>query len=102
MDDRVKATDTSVFQIESVEGTGFIIDDHIIATAAHCVYNRETKQVIKDLTIDICGELVAGKSVVLERIKAAEIHVPLDFIVNPELIDSTRFISMYDFALIYV
>lgn len=25
-------------------GTGFIIDDHIIATAAHCVYNRSTHQ----------------------------------------------------------
>ena len=43
IDDRVPDKDTSVVQL-SIGGTGFIVDDHLIATAAHCgqqiVYKR--------------------------------------------------------------
>lgn len=42
----VQDSDTAVVQISGSGGTGFIIDNHTIATAAHCVYDISTKSFI--------------------------------------------------------
>ncbi|MDE6020129.1 MAG: trypsin-like peptidase domain-containing protein [Ruminococcus sp.] len=102
IDDRVRATDTSVVQISSIGGTGFIIGDHLIATAAHCVYNSSTMSFIDDLTVVIRGEPYSNTSRVLATCKAVEAHVPRDFIYDPSITDPSLITSMYDYALIYV
>lgn len=73
-------------------GSGFIVDDHIIATAAHCVYDDE--EIVSDFTIKIWDE---NCSKILKEIKPKEIHFP-------ELYTSTLGgeESNYDYALVYV
>lgn len=43
--DMVRDYDTAVVNL-SIGGSGFIVDDHVIATAAHCVYDNEKKEFI--------------------------------------------------------
>ena len=49
--DMIRDYDTAVVNL-SVGGSGFIVSDHVIATAAHCVYNTSTNRFI-DNTIKI-------------------------------------------------
>lgn len=49
--DMIRDYDTAVVNL-SIGGSGFIVSDHVIATAAHCVYNIETNSFI-DNTIKI-------------------------------------------------
>lgn len=49
--DMIRDYDTAVVNL-SIGGSGFIVSDHVIATAAHCVYNTETNSFI-DNTIKI-------------------------------------------------
>lgn len=93
IDDRVRDKDTSVVQLSSVSAnsTGFIIDDHLIATAAHCVYNVGQRRFYEDLKIKIYNE---DCTKVLETIEPKETHIPLNYYVKSN--------EMYDYALIYV
>ncbi|MBQ7027441.1 MAG: trypsin-like peptidase domain-containing protein [Ruminococcus sp.] len=70
-------------------GTGFIVGDHIVATAVHCVY---TGTEYKDLTIKIVDE----NGSVIEAIQPEYIHVPKEAIHNTREIRGT-----YDYALLY-
>lgn len=57
-----------------VTGTGFIVGDHQIATAAHCVHtDGEIRTDVEIWTYDRTGELDGGELTV------AEIHLPRDY-----------------------
>ncbi len=72
--------------------TGFIVGDHQIATAAHCVYSIDTGYFADEIiqTYDRSGAPVVG-----ETLTVAEIHIPQNFYNNTN--DSN-----YDYALITV
>lgn len=72
-------------------GSGFVIGDHIIATAAHCAYNQKISEI---LLFDNSGNITMHATPV-------EYHVPLDYINN--LTDQSQFkYENYDYALISV
>lgn len=76
-------------------GTGFIVDDHVIATAAHCVYSKGTSSFVSPIVVNIKN---ADSTKVLNTVTAKEVHVLSDYI---RLTDSNEY-SKYDYALIYV
>lgn len=70
-------------------GTGTIIDDHIIATAAHCVYDCD-EHAFRDLNIKIVG---SGYTEIASY-SPSYIHIPKQYSMSGS--------SIYDYALIYV
>lgn len=82
---------TGIVSVNS--GTGFIVGDHQIATAAHCVYNENnntfpTSILVK--TYDRTGEPTG------EELTVAEVHIPTNY-------PGTNFSDhIYDYALITV
>lgn len=86
----IRDYDTAVVRICNVGGTGFIIGDHIIATAAHCVYNRGTGAYI-DNNIEIVDE----NNNVIDSFHAESVHIPTKYIVAEAY-------NLYDYALLYV
>jgi V8-like Glu-specific endopeptidase len=74
------------------EGSGFIIDDGIIATAAHCLYDQ-TYGFMKSVEIRFYN---ANCSDVLAIAFAHNIHVPANYITTPSTIRDN-----YDYGLIY-
>ncbi|MDE5569076.1 MAG: trypsin-like peptidase domain-containing protein [Ruminococcus sp.] len=79
-------TKSGVVEIASI-GTGFVVDEHTIATAAHCVYN---KKINKIYLFDNNSKL----TLTLEGSSIVEYHVPSVY-VSSESAD-------YDYALITV
>ncbi len=79
-------------QIPTGYGTGFIVSDHLIATAAHCVYDTQFIVPTSIKIYDEDGTSVIGTATPLE------IHVP----VNYRLTSSSSYDYNYDYALIYV
>ncbi|MCM1505776.1 MAG: trypsin-like serine protease [Ruminococcus flavefaciens] len=65
-------------------GSGFVVSDHVIATAAHCVYNKEIEEI---LLFDNNGNVTLNATPV-------EYHVPYSYVNNNSYI--------YDYALITV
>lgn len=94
IDDRVRATDTSVVQVTPGGGTGFIIDDHIIATAAHCVYSEKNNSFYENTQIVVRGAPYSNISMELDRCNVVEVHVPQMYLDSYD--------RKYDYALIYV
>lgn len=99
-DDRVRDTDTSVVQVTPSGGTGFIIGDNMIATAAHCVYNANTGSFVDNLQIVVRDIPYSNISREVKRCNVVEAHVPLSFMNAAITDDDTR--SRYDYAIIYV
>lgn len=91
--DMVEDYNTSVVKL-NIGGTGFIIGEHVIATAAHCVYNQETDCFLDNLTIDICD----SSSSVIETITPLFAHVPEYYAQANNYTDGCR----QDYALLYV
>ncbi|MDE5885164.1 MAG: trypsin-like peptidase domain-containing protein [Oscillospiraceae bacterium] len=92
------------FRTNGVAGTGFIVGDHTIATAAHCVINyRSTSTNVLDkfytgATVQMCdtdGNLIATKYTV------KEIHVPKAY-VDSATREDPRAGSPVDYALLTV
>lgn len=86
---------SSVVKLQGTDnylGTGFIVDDHIIATCAHCVYKSMTKcqTVTSVLLFDTCGA-------VADSLTPVEVHIPCSYINN-----NTSRNYNYDYALITV
>ncbi|MBR2913841.1 MAG: trypsin-like peptidase domain-containing protein [Oscillospiraceae bacterium] len=80
---------TGIVYLENI-GTGFIIGDHEIATAAHCVFNSNgIRKNIEILTYDRTGQPDGGE------LHVSEIHLPQDYSVIKECTPD-------DFALIIV
>lgn len=91
IDDRVPDTEVSVVQLASVGGTGFIVDNHIIATAAHCVYNRSSVAFVSDMRVDIYNENCTS---ILKTVYPKEAHIPMKYKSTGN--------EIYDYALLYV
>lgn len=89
-----KDKDTSVVRINggSYWGTGFIVGDHEIATAAHCVYSRSDDKFLK-FKISIIDE----NNNVIKTIPPHYVHINKNF----EMASEGNF-SPYDYAMIYV
>ena len=76
-------------------GTGFIIGDHLIATAAHCVYNTNTGYYSQTkLRLSTTSGTISEV-----EIHPINCHIPYDFVHN----NSVGYNSLnYDYALLYV
>lgn len=85
----VRDTDTAVVRLPD-QGTGFIVGEHVIATAAHCVYNRTTG-VYKDANIEIVDE----NNNVIDSFHAESVHIPSSYVYAEAY-------NLYDYALLYV
>lgn len=83
----VRDYNTSVVRI-STGGTGFIIGQNTIVTAAHCVYNNGL------LNFDV--KIVGDTNQILDTITPHYVHVPKKYV------DSASDKNNYDYALIYV
>ncbi len=81
----VKITDSQGYLI----GTGTIIDNHIIATAAHCVYDTKNSAYM-NLNVKIVG---TGYTEIASY-TPSYIHIPKQYITNDSYVN--------DYALIYV
>lgn len=75
-------------------GTGFVIDEHTIATAAHCLYNNTagSRSISDILLFDTSGEITLHATPV-------EYHIPVDFISRLTTNSGT---NEYDYALITI
>ena len=71
-------------------GSGFVVGSHIIATAAHCVYNRTSGEFYSP-SIYIKG----NNNTAIQTLTPSYVHVPQDYITNSEP-------YLYDYAMIYV
>ena len=78
-------------------GTGFVIDDHIIATAAHCTYNRGSDLVVDIDEILLFDSETEDVELTLLSDEISEVHIPQ---IYTTCVDSDQF--KYDYALIYV
>ncbi len=76
--------------VNGARGTGFVVSDHVIATAAHIVYNNGGRSISRINFFDTNG------SSILSITDAKEVHVPTNYFSS----GSTD--SNYDYALIYV
>lgn len=86
--DMIRDYDTAVVRL-SVGGTGFIVGEHVIATAAHCVYNTAF--------IDNTIEIVDKNNNVIDSFHAESVHVPVDYFSSNGFIQQDN-----DYALLYV
>lgn len=85
--DMVRDYDTAVVRL-STGGTGFIIGEHTIATAAHCVYNRTSSEFL-NFNISVIG----NDNSVVTTMNPHYVHIPKNYIYNT---------LGSDYALIYV
>ncbi len=88
--DMIRDYDTSVVRL-SIGGTGFIVNNHVIATAAHCVYSIET-----DEFFDLNIQIVDSDNTTIQTIYPKYSHIPKSFAQLSE------YNSNFDYALIYV
>lgn len=91
---------TNVVQLNlgGATGSGFIVAPHVVATAAHCVYDKDTG-FIRNITVNIYnkdGEVSSDNLV--HTSKARYIHIPEQYLNN---INNSTVVN-YDYALIYV
>ncbi len=95
-DNRVRDTDRSVVRL-SIGGTGFIVGDHLIATAAHCLYDKENSSFVNNLEVQVFMEngTTLNKS---DRFKAVSLHIPQYY----RDLSIEYMYSCYDYGLIYV
>lgn len=83
-------TDTSI-------GSGFVVDEHTIATAAHCVYDYDKYEngpssISEVLLFDTNGNIE-------QTVTPIEYHVPINFI---NVADNGKYSPTFDYALITV
>lgn len=70
-------------------GSGIVVDDNVIATAAHCLYS--SGNFMKSITVNIYDE---DCSVLLDSFSADTIHIPSNY--------ASTYDSNYDYGLIYI
>jgi V8-like Glu-specific endopeptidase len=85
----IRDYDTAVVKL-SCGGTGFIVGDHTIATAAHCVYDTSTNKFF-DFTI----EIIDANNNLLQTLSPRYSHISKNF-------SQLSYDIKNDFALIYV
>ncbi len=86
-----------VVRLASNGGTGFVVDEHTIATAAHCVYNRTTGSAVPVTKIDFysTSNSAANPDPVKTITEVESIHIPRNYMTQSNYYD-------YDYALITV
>lgn len=101
--DMVRDYDTSVVNLKTDLGTstglgsGFIISDHVIMTAAHCVYDNSNSKFL-----DTTAEIVSSDNKIVKKVKAHYIHIPQKFSEVKNVNDSSDYYAhVYDYALLY-
>ncbi len=77
-------------------GSAFVVDDHIVATAAHCVYNSNNNEFVSGIKVKVLND---NCSKPLVTAKARYIHIPKDY---TESNSGTPKRVNHDYALIYV
>lgn len=99
-DDRIPSTgteNTGIVILENV-GTGFIVGDHVIATAAHCVYNKyENQQSYFKTALTIHPYNSNGTVNTNITFTPVEAHMPIEYGTCP-MSDN----YLHDYALITV
>ena len=70
------------------QGSGFVVDDHLIMTAAHCVYGNNN--FFSNVAVTLYDENMTPSA----PISASYVHVPKNYVLNGDV--------NYDYALIYV
>lgn len=76
------------FNGNSYVGSGFVVGENVIATAAHCLYN--SSGFMRNINVTIYDENYQ----ILETVNASTIHIPNDYAINGNV--------NYDYGLIYV
>lgn len=96
VDSRVEYANSGVVKL-SCGGTGFVVGDHTIATAAHCVYERKIDGVNERFLTNIDIDLYDDERNYVDTISAKEAHIP-------ELYTTCAYTQRhsYDYALITV
>lgn len=94
--DYVKLDDNQAVVFLKDHGTGFIISDHIIVTAAHCVYSRDEHDSSKIWFNDIDITIKDADSDDIKTIKPKSIHIPAEYA------ESVEYLATHDYALLYV
>ena len=77
-------------------GTGTIVGDNIVATAAHCVYNFKT-----GLFRDIAIQIIDTGNIVIETLYPRYIHIEKDYGMKYEEHDTEENDYQDDYALLY-
>lgn len=84
----------------SCGGSGIVISEHLIATAAHCVYNTNSEHFEPNLTVNIYNESAeVNSSNLIASFEAESYHIPDSFLENAGGYSNDY---NYDYALIYV
>ena len=79
-------------------GSGFIVDDHIIATAAHVIYNRSDSTFEDDVEVEVYNySAIVNSSNLLCTTDAVTLHIPKKYATL-----TGGYQDNYDYALIYV
>lgn len=80
--------DNDAAVVDLTNGSGFIVSDHVIATAAHCVYDGDTSSFINNYEVIIFSN---GARTIYSP---TYVDIPKTYYINPDI--------AYDYALIYV
>ena len=88
--DMIRDYDTAVVNLSSLGGSGFIVGKHVIATAAHCVYNGNRFYDQDELQIRLCDSQNNVK-----YISPKYVDIPREYYRD-------RYSRPNDYALIYV
>lgn len=98
-DDRYIATgeeNNGIVRI-GAKGTGFIVGDHQIATAAHCLYNALSNSWCKNMSVECYDDNGCLNNNCLTPVEA---HIPYNYVYNWGLENGTH--TLYDYGLITV
>ncbi len=100
--DMVKDDDTAVVLMSAYndgeimgEGSAFIVNDHIIATAAHCIYDYENDTFYKSYYVEL-----KDSNNITKRVKAKYVDICKDFSTCGNKYNNNHI--KYDYALMYV
>lgn len=95
--DWTKSGVVKIIDSNDVFGSGFVVSDHVIATAAHCLYNaqgKKAKKISKILLFDTSGNVTLEATPV-------QSHIPVTFI-NVAQSEFIGYTTASDYALITV
>lgn len=112
-DNRYRSGNTGIVQIMSGDetcGTGFIIGDHTIATAAHCVYRTtgQTQYIISDPSIITYTDEGTPETItkngqeIYNELKVTEIHIPYKYHEELQIPRELTYSAYTDYALLTV
>jgi hypothetical protein len=98
--DELDRGNTNVVHL-SCGGSGFVVNEHVIATAAHCVYNAGEYDFLSNITVNIYDEgAEVDSSNLIASFEAESYHIPTQYITL--LGQDDGHMDNYDYALIYV